>query len=480
PIIWDLNMSFGSFRFTDASDNFAGLTVPGCQTVDPLQHFNSVSVYPRPLIRNVMANSTYQRMYLAHLRTIVEENFANGEYYARAEAIQNDISAAVFADTNKFYSDADFTDNLDSTVTDLIEYPGIRDLIEGRTAYLQSYPGMTGAPTLSNAAHSPQSPLVGDDVTITVDHADAGEVWLAWRNGSRSAFQFVQMFDDGQHGDGGANDGTSGFRLTEIGNNVQYYVYAQNDSAGRFLPARAAYEYYAIQPQIGFQDLAINEVMAVNNFTATDPAGQYDDWIELFNNTDFPISTGGMYLSDSAGHLTKWALPDVILPSRGFQIVWADDDTTQSGLHANFKLDGEGDRLYLAYADGTVIDSVVFGRQNFIASYGRDPNGRGAFTEMLPTFDIWNKLTDDEFLTDDLFVFPSPTTADGINYVKVNGEGDFVLSLYSAEGRRVWHDLVLEAGALDRLPTESLRPGIYILKAQQGDTVLTRKFIIHR
>ena len=53
PILWDLNMSFGSFRLTDASSYFSGFSVLQAKTLDPLTHFNDISVFPRPLMRKL-------------------------------------------------------------------------------------------------------------------------------------------------------------------------------------------------------------------------------------------------------------------------------------------------------------------------------------------------------------------------------------------------------------------------------------------
>ncbi|MCB0815007.1 MAG: CotH kinase family protein, partial [Flavobacteriales bacterium] len=124
-IPWDLNMSFASFRLTDASIHFAGFSIPQAKQYDPLTQLNEFLVHPRPLFRNLLTNDTYRRMFLAHLRTMVQENFSDGSYYARASAMQAAITSDVLADTNKFYTDAMFHQNLDTTVNDLIDYPGI-------------------------------------------------------------------------------------------------------------------------------------------------------------------------------------------------------------------------------------------------------------------------------------------------------------------------------------------------------------------
>ena len=77
-LLWDLNMSFGSFSLTDASSiYFSGFDITQSQNMDPLLHHTQISVSPRPLLRNLFLNERNRKMYLAHIRTIVNENFAN-------------------------------------------------------------------------------------------------------------------------------------------------------------------------------------------------------------------------------------------------------------------------------------------------------------------------------------------------------------------------------------------------------------------
>ena len=115
PILWDLNMSFGSFRLTDASSFFSGFSIPQAKTLDPLSHLYDVSVFPRPLMRNIFEDNRYRKMYIAHLKTIMEENFANLNYLDSANKMYNTIDQSVFLDPNKFYSYLHFQNNLDST-----------------------------------------------------------------------------------------------------------------------------------------------------------------------------------------------------------------------------------------------------------------------------------------------------------------------------------------------------------------------------
>ncbi|MDT8304007.1 MAG: chitobiase/beta-hexosaminidase C-terminal domain-containing protein, partial [Sedimentisphaerales bacterium] len=127
--------------------------------------------------------------------------------------------------------------------------------------------------------------------------------------------------------------------------------------------------------------LVINEIMASNNNSARDPQGQYDDWIEIHNYGSSAINIGGFYLTDNLYIPGKWRIPSTnpsatTIGGGGYLLIWIDNDIADSGLHANFKLDAGGEQIALFNSDGsTLIDSVIFGRQDPGISYGRYPDG---------------------------------------------------------------------------------------------------------
>ncbi|MGB2863881.1 MAG: CotH kinase family protein [Sedimentisphaerales bacterium] len=127
--------------------------------------------------------------------------------------------------------------------------------------------------------------------------------------------------------------------------------------------------------------LVINEFMASNNNYTQDPQEQYDDWIEIYNNGVDAVDIGGMYLTDNLSNPVKWQIPvndpalTTIEPGSHL-LIWADGDISDPGLHANFKLDADGEEIGLFKSDGiTMIDNVVFGEQTGDISYGRYPDG---------------------------------------------------------------------------------------------------------
>jgi hypothetical protein len=68
----------------------------------------------------------------------------------------------------------------------------------------------------------------------------------------------------------------------------------------------------------------INEFMASNGATIADEDGDYEDWIELHNYGDAPVSLAGWGLSDNAGNPFKWTFSgSTVLAPGGFFLVWA-------------------------------------------------------------------------------------------------------------------------------------------------------------
>jgi hypothetical protein len=124
--------------------------------------------------------------------------------------------------------------------------------------------------------------------------------------------------------------------------------------------------------------VVINELMASNGTTLEDPAeaGEFPDWIELYNGGPLPVNLGGMYLTDNFSIPTKWQIPQGVSIGAGeYLLFWADDDTEQGNTHTNFKLDAAGEQVGLIGRDGVIVlDSVIFGGQESDIAYGSYPD----------------------------------------------------------------------------------------------------------
>jgi hypothetical protein len=366
---------------------------------------------------------------------------------------------------------------LTATVSDLIDYPGITELMDARVTYLTSYPGSQGSPDISNINNAPANIILGGDLTITAEVSGASDVMLAYRYGGHGIFSKMTMLDDGTQNDGAANDGVYGAALTGTGNKIQYYIYAENNTAGRFSPERAAYEYYELESQIAYHDLVINEVLASNTETVTDQNGEFDDWLELHNNTDFDISTSGLVLSDS-GLLNQWVLPDVMVESRGYLIVWADQDSIQDGLHASFQLASISDALTLFYTDSTIIDSVSFQNEESDISLARIPNGTGPFVSSTPTFNGNNESTGiAETPTNESFLlFPNP--ANEFVNMEVQNSEEGIIQIRTLDGRLMIEKNIPQWANLTSINTSQFSNGLYFVSLYLEGVTHTEKMII--
>lgn len=477
PIVWDLNESFGVFSQTGT------LNLNSTAAKQQLTHLLHASDTQWPLVRQLLSVPMYKRMYLAHIKTMLLENFDNDSYYTSALALQATIDASVQADPNKFYTYNNFLSNLTTDITTGggggpmggRSTPGITNLMDGRTTYLLSQSDFTQTtPTISNVALSNTAPLVNETISVTASVSDENAVYLAYRSETIAPFTRVEMYDDGAHNDGAANDGTYGAELEITNSLVQYYIYAENDNIGKFSPERAAYEYYTLttttsSPTLG--DLVINEFMASNDTSAADQDGDFDDWIELYNNGSSAIDLEGYFLSDDADDLMQWAFPaGTQIEANGYLIVWADEDDDQSGLHANFKLSASGESIFLVDPTGAIVDEVSYVDQTTDISYGRFPNGTGDFQTMSATANAENIGTTTstrDIATETVLLKAFPNPADDSFYLEIKGEEykERLVSVFNLNGRVLYQNTIFENTQID---ASNWAAGMYIVRVDNA------------
>ncbi len=129
------------------------------------------------------------------------------------------------------------------------------------------------------------------------------------------------------------------------------------------------------------QTIFINEFLASNSVILADEAGEFDDWVELYNAGTVLVDIGGMYVTDDLAVPTKWQIPSsdpakTTIAANGFLILWFDNDPAQGVLHVGAKLSASGEDLGLFASDGTTqIDAFSFGPQSSDISNGRLPDG---------------------------------------------------------------------------------------------------------
>ncbi|MBK8944156.1 MAG: lamin tail domain-containing protein [Ignavibacteriae bacterium] len=130
-------------------------------------------------------------------------------------------------------------------------------------------------------------------------------------------------------------------------------------------------------------NIFINEFLTSNDNFNKDEFNEFDDWIEIFNNNDFPINIGGMYITDNFNNLCKFQISynsteATIIPAKKHIILWADEQAEQGIFHLNFKLDKDGEEIALVQVidnDTLFIDSLTYSEQTNNISFGRFPDG---------------------------------------------------------------------------------------------------------
>ena len=279
PIIWDMNMSFGGFPYMGNSNTSMGsLSLTDLPKLPLTIH--ATDVY-WPLINIIMKNDSYKKMFFAHAKTITNDWFTNQEYVNLATQLQNQIDNVVVTDPNKFFSYDQFTQGMTNDVSvGSYEVPGISNLMDTRVSYLQATTEFKAvAPAITSVTSDKTKPALKStvNITATITNTNVNSIWLNVRPDKNTLFTKIQMYDDGAHNDGAANDNVYGASFTMAAMTEQYYIYAENDNAGMFSPEKAEHEFYTLEAQSPTAEpgqVVINEILAKNNAGQTNELGK--------------------------------------------------------------------------------------------------------------------------------------------------------------------------------------------------------------
>ena len=462
-VVWDLNESFGGFAMVNQGPGMGGQV--DLTQLDPLLREDEEGW---PLLDLIYFNPTYKRMYIAHMRTIMNENFANGWYAERGLELQNLIKSSVQTDPNAIFSYTDFIANLNDDVT-VAGGPGggnkfgLSSLMESRVEYLESQSEFTATtPTISTVSTTPSLVNIYSEVNISVQVENAESVVFGYRFRPYEVFTKLEMFDDGNHNDGQANDGVYGVSIEVEALDVQYYIYAENNDAGIFSPERAEHEFHFL-PVVG--DLVINEFMASNTSAVEDVSSgvsEYDDWVELYNRGNTNINLLGYHLSDNENVLDKWTFPDVSIAPNEYLIVWLDNDLdVTGGLHTNFRLSTDGEELFLSTSNNFIIDALFYGELPSDLGYARVPNGSGAFVVQDHTHNANNgsgTAVSNYSRNTDVLVYPNPSNY--LLHIVVTFANQ--IEAYDVLGKKQYVNKNIRNGV--DIDVSNWKKGIYILR----------------
>jgi hypothetical protein len=341
----------------------------------------------RPLVTRILNVSVFRDRFSFYLNRLLERHFNPAPLFPRIDSIHSLITVAAEQDLYRTYdygfSIQAFHDSYTQALGGHVTY-GLKPYVTTRRSSAFGQLQLNNiAPVISDVAATPRNPAPGTIIALTArveDDDPAPGVYLHCRiNGVWRAL--ILMVDDGLHQDGAAGDEVYGAQFGPFnrGDQVEYYVRAL-DAGSRLSvePPDAPSTLYVIPFPPSEFPLFVNEFMAKNDSTVTDPFGEYEDWIEIYNADTAAMWLGNLFLTDNLSNPTKWAFPDTTIPAGTFCVVWADEDSAQGPLHANFKLSRDGEQIGIFQIDTsgtTPIDTLSFGYQQAETSMGRCPDG---------------------------------------------------------------------------------------------------------
>ncbi len=114
--------------------------------------------------------------------------------------------------------------------------------------------------------------------------------------------------------------------------------------------------------------LVVNEIQTCNIDQFVDPSYNYGAWVEFYNPTHTSISLAGTYVTDDKNDPKKFAIPSSIgrIAPGDYATLWFDHNSTQGNYGGQaqnqvpFKLDSEGDTLYIFDVDGNLLLSQAY------------------------------------------------------------------------------------------------------------------------
>ncbi|MDW3647336.1 MAG: CotH kinase family protein [Bacteroidia bacterium] len=441
-----------------------------------------------PLMNRFLSIPSIRQRYLAHVRSILEDYFTS----SYADPLIDDwaamIDSSVQADPKKFYTYSEYQSALNSLKQSIVTR---RNFLLNDAELTNINPLSIDQVSYSVNGQNWQAPTSTEEVdvqSLISGSSGVSSVWLYYGESLSGSFEKIEMFDDGLHNDGAAADGQYGASIPpmSLGTYVRFYVEAiANDAASTksYEPKGAEHDVYIYQvltESATDKPIVINELMAQNDAAVADSAGDYDDWLELYNTSGTSVDLSGWSLSDDINELDKYVFPSgSILDADSYLVIWADEDLDQGDFHADFKLSADGESLYLSNNMQELVDVVNFPSTNADMAYARLPNGSGPFIFQAHTIGQFNGSANSATDLDpelDFKLYPNPASDFIRLEFEVGNEKLYTLKIYSISGKVLYesHDL-LSADIIIGL--SGFAQGIYVIQVELEDRLFSKKFI---
>ncbi len=385
-----------------------------------------------PLVDRILAITAYRDQYRRYLHELRTGMYSSAAMNPVVDAHKALVLAAGQADSRDNFSSSQVSNSFDqpATYTSGASTPakwGIKPYVAARNTYIAA-----NVPTPAALPRVTINEVLATNTILNTDEAGEREGWIELHNAEATTVSLAGMgltddftsptkwrfpagteigpagkllvwcddqttqgplhasFKMSANGESAAlfhNDANANVLIDGFG----YPALPPNRSYGRYPDGTATLmQFYVVTPGAPNNNtpapppgasprLFINEFMASNTSTIADEFGQFEDWIEIYNDEPTPVDMGGMYLSDTLANPTKALIPaGVIIPAKGFLLFWADSQPAQGPRHVNFGLSAGGEAIVLtdtAANSFATIDSLTFGAQTTNVSVGRTPDG---------------------------------------------------------------------------------------------------------
>ncbi|MBQ2873511.1 MAG: lamin tail domain-containing protein [Bacilli bacterium] len=160
------------------------------------------------------------------------------------------------------------------------------------------------------------------------------------------------------------------------------YTYLNNPSPGNKNDSKMKYL------KLSNKDIYINEYMSHNQRNSYDELGNYNDFIELYNNSNKDIELNNIYLSDDIDNINKYKLPNITIKKKSYLLVYLGDTSKfiNNQITANFKL-SDMDKYIILSNGKKIIDKVEVVTLDDNISYGKKDNKWYYFTKSTPGYE---------------------------------------------------------------------------------------------
>lgn len=444
----------------------------------------------RPIYTQLMAVPLYRHRFSYYMKQMIDDFFNPTHLNPYLDTKKALIDASVVNDplhgADYGFTFQDYEHSYEQDLGAHVMY-GLKPYINERmTSALAQLELENIHPIIKNTTIN--KPLINEEILVTTEVEDDGgveTVQICYQINDEEQLFCMDMLDDGQNGDAIANDGIYSIQLQGFSEHTDFHYFIEAiDDTNLSLQ----------QPYCGMKTLSIgrnglelyiNEIMASNDETIADEAGEFDDWIEIYNGSNEAIFLGDKYLTDNRNRPDKWKFPDIDIQAGEFLLIWADEDQEQGDLHCNFKLSAGGEEvgLYVENQDGfELIDELVFEPQTTDVAWGRLPNGTGSFQEISATPGASNMpvgLGEIDGILTDIKVFPNPFSKELkiVLQKKIGGNLDFQITNHL--GQIVYQDVLVDSvGSSVTFRPKKLPHGTYFLSFYKNGKLLGVKKLV--